>query len=171
MKNISNYQAEKYNSSEYLKIEDGIYEYMDDGEKLYVTSLTFEQEPEYEEGEFADDISQYPLEDLLDKFYCHISDFYDDLNVSDSKICYLEFAAMDLEDIRNLREIIGKHVYNKEYEEDGNTYIKLIIEQINFRANLNADGLMYTDGILHKLLQKRGTSVQKRRQSNKNIKW
>ena len=128
MKNINNYEAEKYNSSEYLKAEDGIYESVSDCEKLYVTSLTFEQEPEYEEGEFADDISQYPLEDLLDKFYCHISDFYDDLNVSDSKICYLEFVAMDLEDIRNLREIIGKHVYNKEYEEDGNTYIKLIIE-------------------------------------------
>lgn len=129
MKNINNYDAEKYNSQKYLKIEEGIYEYTDDDdEKLYVTSLSFEQEPEFEEGEFADYISQYPLEDILDKFYCHISDFYDELNVSDSKICYQEFASPDVEDIKNLRGIIGKHVYNKEVEEDGNNYIKLIIE-------------------------------------------
>lgn len=35
---------------------------------------------------------------------------------------------MDIEDIQNLRNIIGKHVYNKEYEKDGNVYIKLVIE-------------------------------------------
>ena len=34
----------------------------------------------------------------LDKFYGHISDFYDERNVSDSKICYLEFAAMEISD-------------------------------------------------------------------------
>ena len=52
----------------------------------------------------------------------------DKLNTSDSKICYLEFAAMEVSDIKNLRGIIGKHIYNKSYENDGNTYIKLIIE-------------------------------------------
>ena len=136
MKEIKNYTSEKYkkkvfqilNEREYREIEPGIYEHKQDSEVLYVTSLSFEQEPEFDEGEYADNISQYPLEDLLDKFYCHISDFYDKLNTSDSKICYLEFAAMEVSDIKNLRGIIGKHIYNKSYENDGNTYIKLIIE-------------------------------------------
>lgn len=137
MKNIENYVAKKYvktgilsmfQKSGYRKIEEGIYEYKQEHETLYVTSLSFVQEPEYEEGEFANEISQYPLEDILDKFYCHISDFYEELNLPGSKTCYLEFAAMSIEDIRNLRSIIGKHVYNKEYEENGKTYVKLVIE-------------------------------------------
>ncbi len=137
MKNIQNYDAEKYiktgflsmfQKTSYKKLENGIYEHKEDDETLYVTSLSFEQEPEYEEGEFAADISQYPLEDILDKFLCHISDFYEDLNVVDSKICYLEFAAMDIKDIRELRTIIGKHVYNKDIEEDGEIYSELVIE-------------------------------------------
>lgn len=137
MKNIQSYIAKKYektgNSSilkknDYKQIEDGIYEFKKDNEILYVTSLAFEQEPEYEEREYADNISQYPLEDILDKFYCHISDFYKDLNVSSSRTCYLEFAAMSVDDIKNLRTIIGKHVYNADYEENGRTYVRLVIE-------------------------------------------
>lgn len=137
MKNIQNYDAEKYiktglfsmfKKSAYKKLDDGIYEHKEDGEILYVTSLSFEQEPEFEEGEFADDISQYPIEDILDKFLCHVSDFYEDQNVANSKVCYLEFAAMNIEYIRELRTIIGKHVYNKDVEEDGEIYSELIIE-------------------------------------------
>ena len=45
-----------------------------------------------------------------------------------SRVCYLEFAATDIEDIQNLRSIIGKHVYNREYEKDEKVYIKLVIE-------------------------------------------
>lgn len=130
MKDIKNYDAEKYerDSAKFKKIEEGIYECEEDGDIIYVTSLSFVQEPEYEEGEFAGEISQYPLEDILDEYYCHISDFYEELNVADSKVCYLEFGAMDLEDIENLRGIIGKHVYNAEYEKEGQVYIKLVIE-------------------------------------------
>lgn len=102
--------------------------YRDGEEEIYITSLSFLQEPELGEGEGADEISQYPLEDILDKFYCYVSDFYKELNTSDSKICYLEFASPDISDIRALRGIIGKHVYNKEYEEGGETYTELVIE-------------------------------------------
>ena len=77
-----------------------------------------------EEGSHAAEISQYPLEDILDEFLCHISDFYEDLNTEQSQVCVQEFASPDLEDIRKLRTIIGKHVFNKEI--DG--YIKLVIE-------------------------------------------
>ncbi len=137
MRNIQNYDADKYKKtgllsifkkSAYKQLDDGIYEHKEDDEILYVTSLSFEQEPEYEEGEFADDISQYPLEDILDKFLCHISDFYEEQNLSNSKVCYLEFAAMNIEYIRELRTIIGKHVYNKDVEEDGEIYSELVIE-------------------------------------------
>lgn len=124
MKQIENYNANKYSNELYSEIENGVYEVKKDGESLYVTSLSFVQEPEYDEGAYAGDISQYPLEDILDKFYCHISDFYEELNTLDSQKCYQEFASPDLEDVRNLRSIIGKHAYNKEIE----GYIKLIIE-------------------------------------------
>ena len=93
-----------------------------------MTSLSFVQEPCYGEGNSAADISQYPLEDILDKFFCHVSDFYDKLNVEKSKKCYLEFASNDIEDIKKLRGIIGKHVYNKEVENGDTTKVELIIE-------------------------------------------
>ena len=124
MKQIESYNANKYNSAMYSEIEDGIYEAKVNGKSLYVTSLSFIQEPEFNEGANASNIAQYPLEDVLDKFYCHISDFYEELNTVDSQKCYQEFASPDLEDIRNLRSLMGKHVYNKEIE----GYIKLTIE-------------------------------------------
>lgn len=125
MKEIKNYHANKYDTEAYKMLEEGIYETMDeDEEALYVTSLSFVQEPELSEGENAADISQYPLEDILDKFYCHISDFYEELNGEDSQVCYQEFASPEFEDVQNLRSIIGKHVYNKEEGE----IVKLVIE-------------------------------------------
>ena len=128
MKNIKSYVADKYASDRYKLIEEGIYETKDEEESLFVTSLSFEQEPEYGEGENAVDISQYPVEDILDKFYCHISDFYKDLNEASSTICYQEFASPDIEDVRGLRSIIGKHVYNRDEERDGKVYAMLEIE-------------------------------------------
>lgn len=136
MKEIKNYCAEKYSKRQgriirkrvYREREQGIYMYRDGDEDLYVTSLSFLQEPEFGEGECADVILQYPLEDILDEFCCYVSDFYKELNTSGSKICYLEFASPDISDIKDLRGIIGKHVYNKEYEEGGEVYSELIIE-------------------------------------------
>lgn len=136
MKNIGSFKPEKYQSAKtkgvfkkplYTELEDGIYE-VHEKEKLYVTSLSFEQEPEYGEGENAGSISQYPLEDILDKFYCHVTDFYEMLNLETSSTCYLEFGSSDVNDIKNLRSIIGKHVYNKENEQDGKAYVDLVIE-------------------------------------------
>lgn len=124
MKQIENYHANKYNSAIYSKIENDIYEVKEDGESLFVTSLSFIQEPEFDEGTNASTISQYPLEDILDKFFCHISDFYKELNTAVSQRCYQEFASPDLKDIKNLRSLIGKHVYNKEVGK----YVELIIE-------------------------------------------
>ena len=124
MKNIKNFDAPKYNGAAYTLVEEGIYKTEDNGDTVYVTSLSFVQEPELDEGSSAADISQYPLEDLLDEFGCWISDFYDDLNTEDSTVCYQEFMSGTSEELKNLRSIIGKHVYEKQ---DGQ-YIKLCIE-------------------------------------------
>lgn len=124
MKNIKNYNAEKYNKENYEKIEEGIYKLKSKMNDLYVTSLTFIQEPELGEGENASYISQYPLEDILDKFSVHVQDFYDELNKETSQVCYQEFGSPYLENIQKLRSIIGKHVYNKVVDK----YVKLIIE-------------------------------------------
>lgn len=124
MKQIENYQAEKYQTSHYEEVETGIYQTKDEFEELiYVTSLAFVQEPDLGEGA-GELISQYPLDDILDEFSCYINDFYEELNTADTEKNYLEFASPDVEDIQKLRSIIGKHVYNVE-EED---FVKLVID-------------------------------------------
>lgn len=124
MKNIKNFNAPKYENDMYSKIEPNIYK----AEDCFVTSLSFEQEPELDEGDSPAFISQYPLEDLLDQFYVHISDFYEELNSKSNITCYYEFASPDLEDIQKLRSIIGKHVYNRTITQDGENYVELVIE-------------------------------------------
>ena len=71
MKNITIYTPAKYNTDKYTKVKDNIYKTYDNFMKQdsFVTSLSFEQEPEYGEGESSADISQYPLEDILDRYY------------------------------------------------------------------------------------------------------
>ena len=129
MKDIKNFSADKYlKKGDYNPVDDGVYEVNKGKSKEYVTSLSFIQEPEYDEGKSATNISQYPLEDILDKYYCYISDFYEELNSDDSNVCYLEFASDDKGDICKLREIIGKHVYNKSVRDGEKETIKLIIE-------------------------------------------
>ena len=106
MREIKSYDSTKYvNNSEYSKVEEGIYR----NGSHYVTSLSFIQEPEHEEGLNASEISQFPLEDILEEYN------------------YLEFASTELEDIKNLREIIGKNVYNQEVKHGEQVYVDLII--------------------------------------------
>ena len=86
----------------------------DEANMIYVTSVVFEPEPELGENEPTDPyVSQYPLEDILDEFYVYCYDTYDKENNSDQNNSYVEFASDDIEDIRKVLSIIGKHVYNK----------------------------------------------------------
>ncbi|MBR4472209.1 MAG: hypothetical protein IKS55_01080 [Oscillospiraceae bacterium] len=124
MKHICNYKASKYLSPAFTEVEPDIYK----SESGFVTSLCFEQEPELNEGSSADCISQYPLEDVLDHFFVHISDFYHNLNTCESEQCYLEFCGKSLKSVKDLRTIIGKHVYNKTVMDSGTEYIDLVIE-------------------------------------------
>ena len=124
MKDIKLYIADKYNDNKYKPIDEGIYICDDE----YVISLSFIQEPEFGEEEYASCISQYPLEDILDKYFVYISDFYDELNDSDSKICFVEFASSELEYVQKLKDIIGKHIYNSETCGDRKNHVELVIE-------------------------------------------
>lgn len=131
---------EKFEEDFYILIHEGkkYYKEIDDEEWIYenpnqnkapelsyVTSMMFEQEPQYGENEPSDAlISQYPLEDILDRFNCYCSDMYEKENASDKVNSYIEFSSPDIEDIRNLFQIVGKHVYNKETDD----YVELVIE-------------------------------------------
>ena len=70
----------------------------------------------------------YPLEDILDRFNVHISDFYDSENKCAKVNCRLEFASRKIENIRNLKSIIGKRVYNKVVTKNGDDFVELVIE-------------------------------------------
>ena len=112
----------------YMRDEDGKL-FRQEVEDDYVMSLSFEQEPEFRENSNDQMVSQYPLEDVLDKYLVFVSDSYDALNEEDKERCYVEFASNDLKDLEALKEIIGKHVYD-EYTQDeqGKESVKLIVE-------------------------------------------
>lgn len=130
MKNIKFYTSEKYNGIEYKRVEEHIYKTKDNFlcQDCYVTSLCFEQEPELGEGTNSSNISQYPLEDILDRFYVAVEDFYESLNDGRSNTCVLEFSGESIDNLRGLISIVGKHVYNQKFVKDGKVYVNLVIE-------------------------------------------
>lgn len=141
MKNFQNYTPEKYGGPDYQKVEDGIYwgpnpySHSRPGiEELFVTSLSFEMEPDRygEEGGCPQDITQVPFEDILDDYSVFVTDFYDALNQESDCTCYQEFGAFEIENIRNLRGLIGKRFYavfcGKDDPEGGGSEYKIVIE-------------------------------------------
>ena len=120
MKNIKIMDQNKYHCKKFDKVGNGIYKRDDE----FFMTLSFIQEPRLGEGENSLNISQYPLEDILDKYFVYISDFYIEINNKKNKECILEFASSNLEDIKSLAMLAGKHVYNKL---NGNK-VSLIIE-------------------------------------------
>ena len=133
MKNFQNFTPKKYMTSDFQKISDGIYKTKSpyDSNDIFVTSLTFEMEPEYygEENASPSNLTQIPIEGILDEFNLFVTDFYEQLNQSSEIICYQEFGSLDLEDIKNLRTLIGKRFYAVPYTgEDGEEYYNMVIE-------------------------------------------
>lgn len=124
MKNIDFFCPAKYSTPEYHEVAPNIYSYNDH----FVTSLSFEQEPALGEGQSSADISQYPLEDILEHFCVHVSDFYSERNHKKSSTCYIEFAGRKIEYITSLLCIVGKRVINKDIYENGEVSTILIIE-------------------------------------------
>lgn len=133
MKNFQNFTPQKYMTSDFQKISDGIYKTKSpyDSNDIFVTSLTFEMEPECygEENASPSNLTQIPIEGILDEFNLFVTDFYEQLNQSSEIICYQEFGSLDLKDIKNLRTLIGKRFYAAPYTgEDGEEYYNMVIE-------------------------------------------
>lgn len=133
MKNFQNFTPQKYMTSDFQKISDGIYKTKSpyDSNNIFVTSLTFEMEPECygEENASPSNLTQIPIEGILDEFNLFVTYFYEQLNQSSEIICYQEFGSLDLEDIKNLRTLIGKRFYAVPYTgEDGEEYYNMVIE-------------------------------------------
>ena len=133
MKNFQNFTPEKYMTSHYQKISDGIYQTKSpyDSHDIFVTSLTFEMEPERygEEDASPRNLTQVPIEGILDEFNLFVTDFYDQLNENSEATCYQEFGSFDLEDIKKLRTLIGKRFYAVPYtDEDGEKYYNMVIK-------------------------------------------
>ena len=118
MKNIQQINLDKYNNPKYELIENNVYKNKEDD--IHVFAINFELE--------ENEDSQYPLEDILDKFYLHVSDFIDEDAFYTSRNVNLELAG-ELSDVQSaIKSIIGKRVYNSEFIEDGKTYAKLVID-------------------------------------------
>ena len=133
MKNFQNFTPQKYMTSDFQKISDGIYKTKSpyDSNDIFVTSLTFEMEPECygEKNASPSNLTQIPIEGILDEFNLFVTDFYEQLNQSSEIICYQEFGSLDLEDIKNLRTLIGKRFYAIPYTgQDGEEYYNMVIE-------------------------------------------
>jgi hypothetical protein len=76
-------------------------------------------------NEIAD--RQYPLEDILDRYLAHVSDFIQ--NELDNPVMKLELCTQGwLDEMKELIKIADKHVYNREITKDGKTYVELVIE-------------------------------------------
>lgn len=134
MKNFKNYTPEKYATSDFQEIEEGIYKtksrYSVGDEDVFVTSLTFEMEPDCygEEDASPRNLTQVPIEGLLDEFNLFVTDFYEQLNETSETICYQEFGSFDLADIQKLRTLIGKRFYAVPYMENGKEYYNMVME-------------------------------------------
>ena len=124
MKNISLEKCQKYeNFKKFKLIENGIYQDLNDEEHTkYRMTISYDLEPDNETN------NQYPLEDILDKYYLHVSDFLESENNSNPYNFKLELAG-ELEDLKNSQKIIGKKVYSQEFKsDDGQIRVNLIIE-------------------------------------------
>ncbi len=132
MKNFNDYTPEKYSGPAYQKIEEGIYQTKSPYEEseIFVTSLSFEMEPECygEEDASPRNLTQVPIEGILDEFSVYVTDFYDQLNEESETLCYQEFGSSSLEDIQKLRTVIGKRFYAVPYMDNGEEYYKMVIE-------------------------------------------
>lgn len=120
MKNIQLAHLDKYKDNlNYELIEGNIYKDLE--ENHYVFALSYELEDEED--------SQYPLEDILDKFLLHVSDFIDEDRYYTETEVTLELGG-SLDNIKEaIDAIIGKRVYNEEYDDEkGVTRVRLVIE-------------------------------------------
>ncbi|MFJ1426324.1 hypothetical protein ACILD6_02495 [Capnocytophaga canimorsus] len=99
MKNITLLELKKYDNFLYEEVEKGVYKDLDDlDETSYRIALSFE----LEEGETF----QYPLEDILDKYFLYVSDFLDDKSLKGEKHSIIKvILAGELENIQSVKKL------------------------------------------------------------------
>ena len=122
MKNISLEKCQKYENADLYELdENGIYKDLtDEDDAKYRMTISYELESD-------DSNNQYPLEDVLDKYYLHVSDFLESENNSESNKYKLELGG-DLNDIKKSKEIIGKRIFNRDFLDDGQVRVNLMVE-------------------------------------------
>ena len=122
MKNISLEKSLKYKNTDlYELVENGIYKDLTDEDNAkYRITISYELDSN-------DSNNQYPLEDVLDKYYLHVSDFLESENNSESNEFKLELGG-DLNDVKKSKEIIGKRIFNRDLLDKGKIRVKLIVE-------------------------------------------
>lgn len=126
MKIIKALKLDKYDDCERYTQHDG-FVYKDAtggvGGKMGITSEPVYCVTLYAELE-EDEDTQYPLEDILDKYYVNCTEVMEEKEEASKRIYIFEIEGEDEEAIKTIAGLVGKRVYNYE---DGN-YIKLGIE-------------------------------------------
>ena len=120
MDNITIIETSKYkDSSKYSFQEQGIFKDLNDSDTTcYRATFSFK---------LNSDDDQYPLEDILDKYFLHVTDFYENENLD--KNYFLRELAGELLDLKDALEIVGKKVYNKDvFDEEIKVRVSLVIE-------------------------------------------
>ena len=117
MKEIALLDGEAYPiPSSYRSIEQGIYRDLEDErDACFRMPISFK----LDEG----DCMQYPLEDILDEYYLHVSEFI--LSTGSYNAVVL---AGELEDIQRAKYILGKKISCRFVMEDDVAYRSLLIE-------------------------------------------
>lgn len=118
MKDIKTVIRDEYEKPDmYRHVSGGVYQNL--STQTFVTSLSFTLE--------EDEDSQYPLEDILDKYYVHCSG---ELFEEDDTTLTVEFEGSlrepekNIANITEVSQLVGKRVYNLEQGD----YIILVIE-------------------------------------------
>lgn len=121
MKNIKKIALNKLqDSDQYQPFGSDIYKDLQDegGFALYRLAVSMELE--------TGESSQYPLEDVLDKYLVHVEEFLDG-NTSGPVLKLL--MGGELDSLRNFLAVLGKRAYNVNYTDDnGDERVKLVIE-------------------------------------------
>jgi len=117
MKNIRAVILEKYkDDNQFEKLTDYIYK--ERGKSSYRITLRCELEPNED--------SQYPLDDVLDKYLLNVTDHIKEFQKKEKKILEFELESChSLDEIKAVSEIVGKRVYNAD---DGGS-VRLVIEE------------------------------------------
>lgn len=99
------------------------------GGKMGITSAPVYCVTLYAELENVEEDTQYPLEDILDKYYVNCTEIMEEKEESGKRIFIFEVEGEDIEAIKSIANLVGKRVYNYK---DGD-YIKLGIEWYSYK--------------------------------------